>query len=158
MKMPNIGSIYELRIPTGLAYLQFVGEVKNHGPLFRVLNGIYKQPLEETDLERIVKLQHQFYTIFPFVGARRQKYARLMTTIPVPASFSDLPPLINDQRDLTGAFHIIFSTGQPSLVVKELTEEQKDYPEAGVPAADLLGGRIASGWRPRDWYERRRWK
>ena len=158
MKTLDTGTMFELQTPAGLAYLQFVGEVENLGPLFRVLEGLYANSLGEDELKKIANLPHQFMTFFPYVGARRQKLARNVGVVAVPKRFAALPPIINDLREFTGAFHIGFPTGEPELRLVELSEEQKNYPEAGVPAADLLGERIAAGWRPRDWYEKKRWK
>lgn len=160
MKMPEIGEIHELKTPAGLAYLQYIGLATGEiGPLFRVLDGIFDEPCSHEELTHLVEKPEQFIVIFPFIGARRQGLSRKVTTIQVPRQFAGIPPIIYDERDLSGAFHIVFPSGRPPLTVHgELSEEQKKYPQAGVPAADLLGERIASGWRPRDWYEHKRWK
>lgn len=156
------GDVFSLKTPKGIAYLQFVDWPVGYIPCFRVLKGVYDKPLDNEHIQKLANKEHRFITSIPFTAAKKDPTWNRIGSFVLPSIFTKLQSFINDNLDLDPEFgwHIISYTseGRKSVFVDKLTEEQKDYPEDGVSSLDLLADRIASGWQPRDWYEKKRWK
>ncbi len=162
-KLLKPGDVYSLDTPKGIAYLQFVEWPAGHIPCFRVLQGVYKHPITNERIQKLAYKSHRFITSIPIVSAKKDSTWRRQGGFVLPVKYAKLPPFVNDSTDIFGSKYgwaIVRYTndGRVETHVDKLSEEQKDYPEDGVSAMDLLADRIASGWRPRDWYEKKRWK
>lgn len=158
------GDVYSLKTPKGIAYLQFVDWPVGYIPCFRVLNGVHDKLLDNEHIQKLVNEEHRFITSIPFTAAKKDPTWNRVGNFVLLSKFSKLPPFVNGSWKDSPVFEDYWwivkytSKGERSVRVKELNEKQKDYPEDGVPSLDLLANRIASGWRPRDWYEKKRWK
>lgn len=153
-KKLTIGDVYQLKTPKGWAYLQFIQKPIGTAPMFRVLDVLASKPLSQEEIEQAVLSPERFTILLGILVAVRWKLAEYVCNIPLPDDYTPPRYRINDMRDLTGKWHIIDQETNESRRVDTLSEKQKQFPLDVIPAPDLLAERIASGWTPKDWYNR----
>lgn len=147
MKKLQIGDVFELETPKGLAYLQYTHDTKSDGALVRVLRGTYPT---RPPIAPIVKEREQFFAFVPIAASVRQSLIRAVAHYPVPEHARKFPlfkscafaGLGRPQRwDLWDGERVTDVPGR-------LTHEQRALPIREVVTPSLLADRIAEGWAP----------
>lgn len=156
-KRPRIGDIYELKVPSGLAYVQYTHEGEDNGELVRVLPGIHSsRPDDFASLSE----QKELYFIFCLLahGLRRGEI-EMVSNQPVPERARPFPTMRKaGGRSREGRvlnWHIghglrlyTVQEMQNALYTRELTPEQKKLSIAEIWPISTLAAEIEKGWMP----------
>jgi hypothetical protein len=156
-RKPKIGDIYEVKLPSGLAYVQYTHEADDGTQLIRVLPGIYSRRPGDMVL---LSQQKELYFIFTVLDqALRKKEVELVSSQPVPGWAGPFPTMrkaagrTRDGKVL--GWHIghglrlyTVSEMQQALYVRDLTPEQARLSIAQIWPVSTLAVEIERGWRP----------
>jgi len=156
-KKPKIGDIYEIKVPSGLAYFQYTHEAEDGTQLIRVLPGIHSvRPNNFSELSQ----QKELYFIFTVLShAVRKKEIELVSNQPLPEWAKQFPTM----RKVAGRERGGKITGwiighglriytvqeiQQAQHVRDLTPEQKKLSIASIWPASTLAAEVERGWLP----------
>ncbi len=90
-KRLNVGGIIEIETSQSLAYAHYTFKEKKHGPLLRVLPGMFDDRPESFD--DLVRQDEQFYTFSPPQRACREEVVAIVAHEAIPDS-AEVQPLI----------------------------------------------------------------
>jgi len=154
---PKIGDIYEIKMPSGLAYVQYTHETEDGTHLIRVLPGIYSsRPYDLVALSQ----QKELYFIFTVLThALRKKELALISNQPIPEWAKPFPIMRKPGGRERGGKILNWCIGhglrlntikdiQQALHVRELTPEQKKLSVAQIWPVSTLAMEIERGWLP----------
>ena len=146
----NIGDLFEISTPPGLAYLQLTHTDPDQGSLIRVLPGTHGGRPEA--LEPIVQTHEQFHAFFPLAAALRRGIVERVGNYEVPATSRSFPTFRSSTKNpVTDEWEDWWLwDGQREWKVAELSDAQRDLSPGGIINDTLLIDRVVSGWRPRD--------
>lgn len=157
IKKPKIGDIYEINVPSGLAYFQFTHESSVMGQLVRVLPGVYlNRPVDFG----LLAVQKELYFIFlTLVHALRKKEVELVSNQPIPERVKPFPIMRKEAGRERGGKITGWVIGhglriytvqeiQQAQHVRDLTPEQKKLSIASIWPASTLAAEIERGWLP----------
>src|SRR5260221_6707674 len=91
MKKPKIGDIYEIKLPKGLAYVQYTHESEVMGPLVRVLPGVHSD--RPHDFFPLAKQKELYFTFFTLAQTLRAKHIEMVSNQPVPEWARQFPTM-----------------------------------------------------------------
>ena len=156
-KKPIIGDIYEVKVPSGLAYMQYTHEGEDNGELVRVLPGIYaRRPDDFASFSQQKELYFTFCTLA--IGLRKREVEQVSNQ-PVPESARPFPTMRKaGGRSREGRilnWHIghglrlyTIQEMQNALFTRELTPEQRKLSIAQICPISALAEDIERGWTP----------
>lgn len=156
-KKPKIGDIYEVKVPSGFAYVQYTHDGQEMGQLVRVLPNIYS--VRVTDFAKVAK-QRELYFIFLILAHSLPKTEfELVSNQPIPESARPFPTMRKTGGRAKGGRVLSWYIGhglrlytvlemQRALHVRELTPEQARLSIAQIWAASTLAEKIEQGWLP----------
>ena len=153
----NIGDVFEIKTPIGLAYVQYTHDGEHMGQLVRVLPGTYtNRPLDFASFARQKELYFVFYTL---EHALRAKQLEFVSHQPIPDWAKEFP--IMRKRGMVGpeGGPINWTIGhglrlytvpdiQRAQHVRSLTAEQKKISIACIMPHHALVNSIVKGWVP----------
>ena len=85
----ELGSVFEIRTPSGLGYFQYIGESKVYCELIRVFPETYERRPEPID--SILRSPEAFLTFYPIRRALSDGLVALVHHAPVPDRFRAFP-------------------------------------------------------------------
>ena len=148
----QLGDVFELETPKGLAYLQYAYYDPQMGELIRVAPGTYGT--RPANLATVIAGCEIFYTFFPLATALKQKIIRRISNYEIPVHVAR-PPVLRSPGRVNMTSKRIENwwlwDGVRSWPVNELTEEQKKLSVKAIWNDTLLVDRIVNGWRPSDY-------
>ena len=149
-KSLKIGDIFEIQTPNGFAYLQYTQKDPALGHLIRVLAGNIKQ--RQKSFKEIASTKELFFVFFPLSAAERRKIVTWVANEEIPA-WAKERPMMKKRGGITRdgkVLNWIITDGTDEQIVKQLTEEQKEYSPEEIWNDTMLVQRICKGWMPRD--------
>jgi hypothetical protein len=146
---PRLGSIAELVVGNGrIAYLQLVSKHPEFGELVRVLDP--SDSRTTSSLEALAREKELFFVYLPFTASIKKG---LLAHLGAAEHLGDspLPPLMRRpaQRSAAGAVESWW-VDSPSgeVLVKSLTDRQREYSLAVIWNVEFLRERLLRGWTP----------
>lgn len=154
-KRPVCGDVYELPLPNGYGYIQYVGDYKKTtpylGPLVRVLCVHYDRPT--TNFDAFSDPDGTFVIFFPLGAAVRRGIVRPVCRIEVPPQFTVCPlfKARGASDNSTGEVKLWWLwDGTDEWREAPLEMEHFDLPLRGIANDTQIIDWIETGWRPRD--------
>jgi hypothetical protein len=156
-KKPKIGDIFEIKTPSGFAYLQYTHEGGGMGELVRVLPGLFStRPKDFGELAKRRELYFAFYTL---KYAFRARQTETVSHQPVPEWAQAYPflrwPAARDQGGKTLAWKIFkasdpltVETHQRTPVIRTLTPDQERLSIHQLWPHPIMVKQLARGWTP----------
>jgi hypothetical protein len=154
---PNIGDIYEIKTPSGLAYIQYTHDHQAMGKLVRILPGLFRsRPLDFVALAKQKELYFVFYTL---KHAIRKQLVEKVSHQPVPEWAVPFPlmkwPANYDRSGKTIAWKIFKASDdltiemhQHTPIIRTLSPEQKKLSRYALWPHPAMVIEIARGWTP----------
>ncbi len=141
------GDILEVKTPSGLGYVQYIGRHAKYGEVVRVLVGLYaNRPAELANLAA----RGAYFTAYPVSAGLSRKVVTIAGNEPLSPS-QTLPRRwrragARDRNGKVKAWLII--DGDHEELRRELTPAQRLLPIAAVWSHEFLVNRLANGWQP----------
>ena len=145
----KFGDIYEVQLSKGVAYVQYVfrhtagRETSAHGPLIRVLPGLFKTPLSEP--AAIAEKEERFVAFYWVPGAINDGDFKQVGAAPVQERFKKCPLFKNGAAENWRLWD-----GDTYTLVDPFPPQYFDLPTTELVPHSGLVNRIESGWHPRD--------
>jgi len=149
----QIGDVFEINTPRGVAFLQYLNRDALMGEFIRVFAGTHAE--RPASLESIVTPNEQFLAFFPVTAAERKKIVTFVGSAKVPSRLNEFPVLrapgrIDPVRRKIENWRLW--DGKRSWGVDQLSEAERDLSVKEIVGAPILVDRIVTGWVPRDYY------
>lgn len=146
MKRLKLGDVFAVKVPNGYKLYQWAYNIPKHGEYIRVLKGLYNEI--PSDIDRIVKEQHNFVINFNFRRAYRIGLSQLLGTFPVPKEYPLPDYNIDLCQNIDGEIYCISfaaepGSGKPYRRFKVSSIEQLPYEFQGIR---LINGCVSPDW------------
>lgn len=145
----KIGDVFSIQTVKGKAYFQFTAKNKLMGQLILVLPGIYSSELVGEELQRLLKIDTNFYIFFHIASALKAGVIEKVGNYEIPEHSRSFPIFRSGVPDASG--HVAnwgLWDGEKSWFIGSLTPEQRKLPIRGAWNDTLLISRIEQGWLP----------
>lgn len=156
-KKPQIGDIYEIKTPIGLAYFQYTHDGKDYGSLIRVLPGVYT--IRPNDFAALASQKELYFVFYNLKYDLRDRKAEFVSHQAVPDWAKDFPVMrkrggiSRDGKTLNwfiGHGLKLDRVGEmrQAVNVRELTPEQRKLSIVMLTNCGPLVEDIVRGWTP----------
>ncbi len=146
----NIGDIFEIETPIGLAYVHFIHQDNSIGELIRILPGIYSW--KPNDLDLLVQSKERFMVFFPLKAAFKRKIVKAVGHYPADQfskpKFMRSPHIV--QGEMLG-WHIINTETWQRKLVDKLKIEEVGLSPWGIWNDTLLIENLVNNWSLENW-------
>ena len=150
MKKIKLGDVFDIETPKGKAYLHYIFEDKTIGSLIRILPGLYSE--KPDNFQVLLTSKESFMVFFPLPFAYRKNIVSLV-------GFADnsnfgKPKYMKTEHSIRKEFigwHIIDTETWKRVLVKNLTDEQKELSPFEIWNDTLLIENLVNGWNLENW-------
>ncbi len=146
--MNNVGKVFEIRTPLGLAYVQVTHRNPHVGVLARVLPGHFAE--RPGDFASLVAGPTRFAVLYDPVSAARQGFASEVGRFEVPEHARAFPLMLWPVPKRAGLEWALWDGEQVVDQVTSLTLEQESLPHRALVNHPLLIEWVGSHWAWRD--------
>lgn len=145
----QIGDIFEIVTPSGLAYFQYTHRKGAFGALIRVLEGLY---VARPEVDQFANSRTRFHVFFPVQAAANRGIVARVGNIDVPIADRAFPlfKISSPPNPATKERQWWLWDGEHEWRTGDLSPEYRNLPVRAVINDTLLIQRIVSGWQPSD--------
>lgn len=147
--MNNVGKVFEIRTPLGLAYVQVTHRSAEDGVLARVLPGHFAE--RPVALAPLVAGPTRFAVLHDPVSAARQGFATEVGRFEVPEHARSFPLMLWPVPKRAGLEWALLDGERVVDQVTSLTPDQENLPHRALVNHPLLAEWVGSNWAWRDW-------